>query len=230
MTIGKDTSEGDFELPYFHGFERSKIFENLWFRLEALEKWNELAIRPALSDCHPSDVDLLEQEVDDIAELQRRCVLVRQEMNENLPPVEQVLDRLLVPKPSGISGAGLGLFYDPQTSPADPIQPGTTLCYYTGHLHNFRSSRDLQDKSYLMMVQGEVLVDPGPVKSIRARYINDPLNEDLTNCKYVPDGFRSAVISTKTIEAGEELFASYGEIYWTQNSGGQILQSKPPKK
>ena len=73
MTTDTDIPEGDFEERYFHGFERSKIFENLWFRLEALEKWNELAIRPSPSDCHPSDVDLLEQEVDDLAELQRRC-------------------------------------------------------------------------------------------------------------------------------------------------------------
>jgi len=80
-----------------------------------------------------------------------------------------------------------------------------------------------------MIVQGDVLVDPGPVKSIKARYINDPLNEELTNCKYVPDGFRSAVISTKIIQPGEEIFASYGESYWTQNSGGRILQKSNQK-
>mmetsp|Transcript_2747 Transcript_2747/g.6435 ORF Transcript_2747/g.6435 Transcript_2747/m.6435 type:complete len:230 (+) Transcript_2747:213-902(+) len=218
---------GEAEEVYFHGFERSETFEKLWFRLEALEKWNELAIRPSTLDCHPDDASLLEQEVDDLQELQRRCSLVRQEMNDNLPPVEKALDEYLIPKPSSIPDAGLGLFYT--TTDPNPIQPGTTLCYYTGHLHNFKSSRELKDTSYLMMVQGEVLVDPGPVQSIKARYINDPLNEELTNCKYVPEGFRSAVVSTKIIEPGSELLVAYGDVYWKGQAGGRTLQSKSKK-
>ncbi|CAJ1954499.1 unnamed protein product [Cylindrotheca closterium] len=222
--------EGDAEERYFHGFERSDTFESLWFRLEVLEKWNELAIRPSSSDCHPDDMPLLEQEVDDLQELQRRCSLVRQEMNDNLPPVEYVLDEYLIPKPSRIPDAGLGLFYEPSSAiPTDPIQPGTTLCYYTGHLHSFKSSRELKDTSYLMMVHDGVLVDPGPVQRIKARYINDPLNEELTNCKYVLDGCRSAIVSTKIIEAGDELFAAYGDFYWKGKSDGRTLpsESKP---
>lgn len=223
MTNGNTTPDIEKQEPYFHGFERSETFENLWLRLHYLEKWYGLAIRPSSSDCHPDDRHLLEQERDDLEELQKRCFLVRQEMNDSLPPVEQVLDECLIPKPSKIPDAGLGLFYEPSSKDAGPIQPGTTLCYYTGHLHSFKSSREVKNTSYLMMVQDGVLVDPGPVPSIKARYINDPLNDDLTNCKYVPDGLRSAVVSTKFIECGEELFVKYGDLYWKGKTDGRTL-------
>jgi len=37
------------------------------------------------------------------------------------------------------------------------------------------------------------------------------------NCKFVPEKFRSAVVAIRSIEAGEELFASYGDGYWSQH-------------
>lgn len=91
MTSDNSVLVGDDKEPYFHGFERSKTFENLWFRLQALEKWKELAIRPSPSVCHPSDASLLGQEVDDLQELQRRCSVVRREMNNALPSVEEAI-------------------------------------------------------------------------------------------------------------------------------------------
>ena len=126
-------------------------------------------------------------------------------------------------KQSSIPEAGLGLFYEPKT--ADSMIPkGTTICYYTGHIHNFQSSRKLEDKSYLMMVEGDVLVDPRPVTQIKARFINDPLNENMTNCKYAPEELRSAVVATKDIYPGNELFASYGEAYWkSHKTPGRIV-------
>lgn len=203
---------------YFKGFERSKDFEDLWHRLEQLGKWTELAIRPSPSECHPYDLVLLEKEVDDIRELQQRCADVRSQMNQKLPPIEKALDDLLIPRNSNIPNAGLGLFYLPTIS-QKIITEGTILCYYTGHVHNFQSSRLIKDKSYLMNVQGEVLVDPGPLKHVKARYINDPLNEDIVNCRFVPDGVRSAVISTKDILCGDELFVAYGDAYWSGYKG-----------
>jgi len=66
-----------------------------------------------------------------------------------------------------------------------------------------------------MNVREDILVDPGPLLHIKARYINDPLNEKYVNCKYVPEKFRSAVIATRDIHRGEEIFASYGDGYWS---------------
>ena len=201
---------------YFKGFERSAEFEQLWFRLKTLELWKELAIRPSKEDCHEEDKSLLQNELDDLQELQERCNHVRHLLNKNLPPIEQALDKFLIPKKSRIPNAGLGLFYEPE-SPNQIILKGTVVCYYTGNIHSFHSSKKIKDKSYLMMVRGDVLVDPGPLKHIKARYINDPLNEEVVNCKYVPEELRSAVVTTRVVIPGEELFASYGDAYWSNH-------------
>jgi hypothetical protein len=44
-----------------------KDFEQLFHRLQVLENWKELAIRPSsLEVCDPGDVDLLEKELDNL--------------------------------------------------------------------------------------------------------------------------------------------------------------------
>lgn len=208
---------------YFHGFERSEMFEQLFRRLEILEKWRELAIRPNPKDCDPEDHDLLDKEVDNLVELQQRCHQIRIQMNATLPCAEIVprWDTYLVAHQSTIPEAGLGLFYerdddDDETTTTTIIPEGTIICYYTGHLLDFRTSRIIQDTSYLMMVQGETFVDARTCPNIKARYINDPLNETAVNCKFVPMMYRSAVVTCRPVEPGEELFASYGDFYWTQ--------------
>ena len=106
------------------------------------------------------------------------------------------------------------------------IPKGATICYYTGYIHNFQSARNLKDKSYLMSLMGQYLVDPQPTPHIKARYINDPLNESLINCKFHPEEIRSAIIATRNIYDGEELFVSYGDLYWNQQSiQGKILNN-----
>jgi hypothetical protein len=198
------------------GFERCQKFEQIFERLQYLEKWLEVAIRPSCREiCDPEDLDLFDKELDDVPLLQKRCDDVRKLMNKTLPPIETIKkwDEFLQPGLSTIGEAGQGLFYRGTTN----IPEGTTICFYSGHLHTFRSARDLGDKSYLMMVGGQTFVDPRLVLSIKARYINDPLNEKIVNCKYVPMESRSAVVTTKTIHPGEELFASYGEMYWSQH-------------
>ena len=67
-----------------------------------------------------------------------------------------------------------------------------------------------------MVLHGNTLVDPGPLPQVKARYINDPLNESLTNCKFVVQEYRAVIVSTKTINPGDELFMPYGEAYWAQ--------------
>ena len=211
---------------YFRGFLAEPKFVQLFRRLEYLETWRELAIRPSRDDCDPDDHPLLDNELDDCVELDKRCAKVRRQMNERLPPIEEVLDSDLVAKPSQIPAAGMGLFYEGTRT----IQQGETLCYYTGHIHSFRSARQLMDKSYLMMVQKEVLVDPREVISIKARFINDPLDEDFVNCEFVPEELRSAVVAKRDIDPGTELFVSYGEGYWTQHSEkGTILSTQNQK-
>jgi hypothetical protein len=198
-------------------------YEHLYRRLQMLELWRELAIRPKREEC-VEDSDLLDRgELDDVQALTERCLSVRELMNESLPPVEEAHDRHLIARKSGIPDAGLGLFFDPEEVSNDSedgtstIDAGTILCYYTGHIHNYHSAKGLKDRSYLMLVDGGILVDPGPLLQIKARYINDPLNDEFVNCKYFPDILRSAVVATRTITRGEELFVSYGDAYWAQH-------------
>ena len=197
-------------------------FEKMSFRLNYRENWKELALRPNPEECDERDEDLLSKEIDDLKELSKRCLEARKELNCNLPPHELVLDHLLEIKNSTILNAGKGLFYMPPKKMLSSsfITNGKTICYYTGHRHNFYSQKFLIDRSYLLNVSGDILVDPQPVLSIKARFINDPLNEAVVNCKFVPDPseFRCAVVATRDIRAGEELFVSYGEIYWSQQN------------
>ena len=198
-------------------------YEHLYRRLEMLELWRELAVRPKREEC-VEDSDLLDRgDLDDVHELTERCLLVRGLMNDSLPPVEEACDRHLIARKSSIPDAGLGLFFEPDEVSNDcedgtfHIDVGTILCYYTGHMHNYHSAKMLKDRSYLMLVHGGILLDAGPLPQIKARYINDPLNDKFVNCKYVPDKLRSAVVATRTIRRGEELFASYGDAYWAQH-------------
>jgi hypothetical protein len=190
-------------------------------RLFYLEKWFELAIRPSDTECFDADRDLLNRVEDNLKELLKRCISARHEMNSSLPNHELALDHMLKVSESSIANAGKGLFFEPKfIDTQQVIQPGTIICYYTGHHHNYQSVKTLDDRSYLMCISGDVFVDPGPCPQIKARYINDPIRIDAINCKYVPEPhyFRSAVVATKVILPGEELFVSYGEAYWAQQN------------
>lgn len=193
-------------------------------RLHQLEQWLELAIRPSLDDLvDASDGDLLRDDdgIDDLIELQKRCNEACQVRNDLWTSCSSVrahhvmLDDELQPLPSQVPEAGLGLFFKPKDTNKCICQ-GETICYYWGHVHNFRSAKQLRNRSYLMLVQGHALVDPGPLLFIKARYINDPCNELLYNVQFSPEQNRSAVIATRDIEPGEELFVAYGDAYWTQ--------------
>jgi hypothetical protein len=193
-------------------------------RLNYLEKWRELAIRPLPEECHDEDRHMLTNDVDDLQELSRKVLDVRKEMNKNLPLHEQALDLSLVVKKSAIKGAGLGLYFMPQQQQSI-IRSGSTICYYTGWRHNFHSIKSVTDKSYVLCVHSDLLVDPGPLKEVKARYINDPLNTTVENCRFEPqpEKYRCAVTATKNIYYGEELFVSYGDYYWSnQKQSGTI--------
>lgn len=209
-----------------------EAFHQIYNRLNYLELWKELAVRPTVEQCHDDDQDLLSSDADDLTLLSERCLAVRQQLNQSLPPHDLALDHLLQVKDSNIPNAGKGLFFyaasnkseshDAQNALTDNIIPcNTIICYYTGHIHNNFSQRHLvKDKSYLMNVAGDLFVDPRPMTSIKARFINDPLNPDAVNCTFVPepDHRRCAVVASKDIQSGEELFVSYGDFYWSQQS------------
>jgi hypothetical protein len=61
----------------------------------------------------------------------------------------------------------------------------------------------------------EILVDPTNT-DIKARYINDCLTPSGYNVAFVldPTHERAAVVTLRNIQAGEELYVSYGQAYW----------------
>lgn len=63
--------------------------------------------------------------------------------------------------------------------------------------------------------QGEFLVNPTN-PAIKARYINDCLDETQYNVKYVMDApnERAIVVALRDIRVGEEMYVSYGSAYW----------------
>ena len=204
--------------PRLEDFQPS-FLENL-ARLETLERWRELAIRPSIATCHEEDRILLNDDIDDLNELEKRSFYARDLMNTFLPTFETPLEESLVVAPSQIPGAGNGLFYQPSGPDCRnrAIKTGETICYYYGHIHNFQSARKLNDKSYLMLVSGTLFVDPRQCLHIKARFINDPLNDEYVNCEYLPEptNFRCIVVATKAIQPSSELFVRYGDLYWNQ--------------
>jgi hypothetical protein len=224
---------------YFLGFQDPSFkLRELWHRWKVLEDWIELAVRP--TDCHPDDLFLLSlvtqssrdakndendvnddiiDPVDDLPALKRHCTLVHNLFNDHLSTlaVEPTKwDSSLVVRPSQIPGAGMGLYYQP-TPPIDAseiLPKGSVVCYYTGRVHTHSSARGLANKSYLMWIRGNTLVDPESLPHVKARYANDPLNEDATNCAYLPTsivtqasprpiGIRTTIKSNPTSEDTE---------------------------
>lgn len=190
--------------------------------------------------------------VDDLDLLKKQCSKVQNLFNSHLSTLKVETTRWassLMVRPSQIAGAGMGLYYQPEAigsieqkelssnSVVDDdkgrsmgvLPSGSTVCYYTGHVHTHSSAAGLSDKSYLMWIRGNILVDPSSLKHIQARYINDPLNDALVNCAYVPttilhnvetngipheDTIRTSVVTIRDIQPGEELFVRYGDVYW----------------
>ena len=64
-------------------------------------------------------------------------------------------------------------------------------------------------------------VDAFPCKTVLARFINDPRIEEHCNVKFEhiqePGTWHCPVVAQRDIEAGEELFISYGPRYWRES-------------
>ena len=210
------------DAPFFHGFARSPEFERLFDRLEILEQWKELVMRPEFTQvCHPEDMDLWENPElrDNYSAFAERCQSVRRAMNQALPRAIEttVWDDDLVVQTSRIPDSGKGLFYFPRDA-SKSIPPDTVVCYYTGHIHTHESSQHLEN-SYLLSVKNGMFVNPADeaLSYIKARYINDPKNSQAINCEYVAEEYRAAIRTTREVQPKEEFYVSYGEAYWSQS-------------
>ena len=107
---------------------------------------------------------------------------------------------------SYIPSGGLGLF----TTQARA--QGEEICYYTGTQIRFLDALRLPDKSYLMRLGPQCYIDARQHADVAARYINDCRNSRGYNARFDkrPAEGRAAVIATRDIAAGAELFVDYG--------------------
>lgn len=202
----------------------AKLFVKQNNRIKLLKNWYELAILPNESEVknilHEDDIKLLQvertgeiknpsQHIDAIG---RQIIFARQDLNKNLPLFHDGphFPELLV-RPSQIQNAGLGLYTN------ESLLSGQTIAYYSGHRHDYLSQKKIKDKRYLLQLGcSDRFVDPEPCLDVKARYINDPINENVINVEFVPDSdnWRANIRCTRDIRKNEELFISYGEKYW----------------
>ena len=107
---------------------------------------------------------------------------------------------------------------------------GEVVCIYEGTVLPTREALKMQDKSYLMRLGEQCYIDArlpfkreeeseGTERECIARYINDSINPAGYNVVFdkQPDNLpyaRARVVALRDIEAGEELFVSYGKMYW----------------
>jgi hypothetical protein len=125
---------------------------------------------------------------------------------------------------SGIPSAGRGLFA------AQHIPAGAPICDYdathpaTGERVTLttREAMRLRDKRYLMRVGPGEYTDAGPC--CVGRLINDARNPARTNAAFHkrPGEGRAVVVALRSVAAGEEVFASYGRLYWLAGGGERV--------
>lgn len=124
-----------------------------------------------------------------------------------------LLEKHLEVKESNIPSAGKGLF----TSVF--IAKGTRIIEYKGRVRTWNEVKDSHTNYYIFYVNSKHVIDAGARKKSLARYINDArglkkIKGLSNNTEFVTDGLKVFVEAKKNIEAGEELFVSYGKDYW----------------
>ncbi|KEP61323.1 UNVERIFIED_CONTAM: histone lysine methyltransferase, SET, putative [Hammondia hammondi] len=127
--------------------------------------------------------------------------------------------------PSLIPGAGQGLFTS-QRLPRD-----SWLCEYLGTRRSLRQILREQSRAYVMCAGTlNAHIDARLHPEVLARYINDNAKKEKLNARFIKDKERSRVFvqALRDLEAGEEIYAFYGEGYWRNRpffaSGGGSTQ------
>jgi uncharacterized protein len=123
---------------------------------------------------------------------------------------------MLYLKKSTLPGAGLGLFTD------EPFKKGDTVIEYLGEIITWAEAlkRDEKGKGgYVFFVNNKHCIDAYPQIDSLGKYANDAKGfsriEGLkNNAEYQTSKKRAYIIATKAINAGDEIFVSYGSDYW----------------
>ena len=124
-----------------------------------------------------------------------------------------LLEKELEVKASTISGAGKGLFTKVS------IVKGSRIIEYKGTITTWHEARLDATNGYIYYLKPDYVIDARNHPKSLARYANDATGltkrkNKINNAHFVADGLRVFLTALKNIEAGEEIFVSYGEKYW----------------
>ncbi len=105
---------------------------------------------------------------------------------------------------------GLGLY-----SLTD-IRRGEKIAEYKGILIETSAAKHKKYISdYVFEINSKWSIDAKDYPKSFARFCNDPVNPKLVNAELLPEeGLRVFLFAKKDIEAGDEIFVSYGPEYW----------------
>ena len=127
-------------------------------------------------------------------------------------------------KNSKIANAGQGLFAKKR------IKKGDFICWYFGVLvEKDFVDNEYYDSDYLLKNPfNNLIIDASDPNSCFGRYINDGLGEFSSNSKFdfYEDTTSGAVIATKNIKKGDEIFISYGMTYWNEPRRYNLLSQR----
>lgn len=123
-------------------------------------------------------------------------------------------------KPSGIAGAGHGLFT------AIPIHRGEVVAVFEGERLSAAEAKRRAERGengyFVTLLDGSTL--DSMHTACFAKYANDvegPGNSRLRNNAVITldDEDRPCVMATRTIKVGGEVFVGYGKAYWGKRMG-----------
>jgi len=98
-----------------------------------------------------------------------------------------------------------------------PIPNGSVICEYRGTELTLLQTIRLKDKTYLMGGFGiNCHIDAKNHPEVLARFINDARNENTQNSKFlkIKEEKKALVVALRDIRPDEEIYASYGNVYW----------------
>ena len=121
-------------------------------------------------------------------------------------------EKFLVVKRSTIPGSGKGLFTKQK------ISKGTRIIEYKGRITSWKDVR-YSENNYIYYVNRNHVIDAEKNRKALARYVNDArgvkkIKGINNNSKFVKDGLKVFIESTKSIPEGAEIFVGYGKEYW----------------
>jgi uncharacterized protein len=128
-------------------------------------------------------------------------------------------------KPSGIPGAGLGLFTKVF------IPTGSLVIEYKGVITTWDEVKEQIDNDYIYYISRNHVINAAPTPKSLARYANDA--KGLTqipginnNCIFKKIEGRVFIKARANILAGSEILVNYGKQYWDTARNNATLENE----